>query len=209
MNGLMLRRQAMMAVKPVETWDFEWDYTMGKLEDQTGWGTDKSGSGTSAIIADGEKIYTGGNSYYQIYIGSDGSLASLRNFTSGYGVMEVVMRGKYNSAKTNLRITAAVSSTKRVTLFQHNGEWRVMDHQQIADCTPIADAANDTEYKVRIELKDTVADIYLNDVLIKADQDTSATLYGTSNCIMHQNGNDNTGTNYYVVVKSLKIKQGL
>ena len=195
-----------MAATPAETWDFEWDYTQGKLEDQTGWAIDKSGTASSSLISTGEKITTLNSSYFQIYPRSDGIHADLRRFdTNGYGVVEASASGYFSTGNVpNLRITAAASTTKRVTLYPCNGKWRVMDNNTITAGTAIADYADNTEYTIRIVLKDTTADIYINGTLVKADQSTATTLYGGINSPMGQN----MGSGRYAVLKSFKIKKG-
>lgn len=202
---LLLRREKKaQETNFIETWDYEWDYTMGKLEEQEGWGVDKSGTGSTSMITNGEKFITSSNSYYQIYPVSAGIHGNLRQFDNGYGILEAVVYGVFNSGSPNLRITAKKSATERVTLLQHAGKWKVWDATNATNCTVLTDAVNNVEYTARIVFKNTVADIYINGVLVLADYDVTKTKYGGSNGPMHQNG----GNNYYGVLKSLKIKLG-
>lgn len=203
----------MMQAASKPYWDFEWDYTMGKLEEQPGWSSSVSGTASSTMTSTGEKFVSNNSSYYNVWMTSAGVQGANRFFTSGYGTLEVVFSGKYNmptNGANNFRITAAInSSTKRVTLIQagpsNNFKWRVLDNNTPANCTAIASCSNNTKYKVKIVMKDTVADIYINDVLVKADQSTADSLYGTSNNVMHQNGGGSTN---YAILESLKIHQG-
>ncbi|MBR4636738.1 MAG: hypothetical protein IKO51_10340 [Clostridia bacterium] len=204
--SLTERRRMLAQAGAAEQWDFKWDYTMGKLEEQTGWTASVSGSGSTSLTANGEEFVTATGSYLQVGPGSNHPQASaLRRFTeNGYGVVEAVMYGSFSPTGANLRITAAASNQKRITLFQYGGKWKLYDNNSIVACSVLADAVNNTEYKVRIVFKDTAADIYINGELAAADLDTSKTVYGSTNSVMHQNG----GSGYYAVLKSLKIKCG-
>ena len=68
-------------------WDYEWDYTMGKLEEQTGLSLDHSGTGGSSLISDGEKITTNSGAFFQPYFTSGGIHSNLRTMPDGYGTM--------------------------------------------------------------------------------------------------------------------------
>ena len=190
-------------------WDFEWDYTMGKLEEQPGWSVSSSGTVSSTMTSTGEKLTADNNAYIQPYMQSAGVQAANRYMANGYGVLEMTFYGSFykSSGAANLRITAAASSTKRVTIMQSGAtlssfRWRVFDNSSPSQGTELA-ACSDGTYKVRIVFKDTVADIYINDELVKANQSTSTSVYGTSNCVMQQNSR--TG---YSILKSFKIHQG-
>ena len=204
----LLRRREMVQ-RASSYWDYEWDYTMGKLESQEGFTTDKSGTYGSSIISDGEKIYTGSSSYYQIYASGSGIHSNLRYMPNGYGTMEVVCYGKwYNStgiSARNLRITLSESSSYRVTIYPFNGKWRLLKKTSGDSNTAIADAADNTEYTVRIVLKHDVADIYINGEKVQSNISTTQFGAGGSSGVMHQNGRSSS---YYCVLKSLKIHLG-
>lgn len=214
MVSLMQRRREMMQTTPIPSpyWDYEWDYTMGKLESQTGWSTDKSGTSSSSIISDGEKFTANNSSYYQPYIVSGGDLTSLRRFTDGYGTIEVVCYGVWNNSTSgnryNLRIQAVKDTTNRLVVFPANGKWRLMKvsnaNSSNSSNTVIANASNNTEYTVRIVLRNTVADVYINGTKV-AEGVTASAAAGSSNGILYQNGG---GSSYYGVIKSLKIHLG-
>lgn len=196
------------ASTPTPYWDYEWDYTMGKLEEQPGFNVDISGTASTTMVTDGEKFVSNSNAYCQVYIPSSGVQGANRYMNNGYGVLEVEFYGKFNKSNGahNFRITAAQSSSKRVTLCQSGTslKWRIFDANTPGNGTAIA-SCSDGNYKVKIVFKDTVADIYINDVLVKANQSTSTTVYGSSNSVMHQNGG---GSSYYAKLKSFKIHQG-
>lgn len=207
--NLAERRRILAQAGTAEQWDFEWDYTMGKLEDMAGWtGYVSRGTGSSVMTESGEKLCTGAGPTQDgsQYIISPQSTNALYSFSNGYGVIEVVTSGVYYPTNAeNLRITAFASSSKRIGLLQSNGKWRILNTSLVQNCTPIADVVDNIEYKVRIVFKDVTADIYINDVLVKADFSTSATLYGSMNSLVHQNGH---GPDYYAVIRSYRIKNG-
>lgn len=190
-------------VTVTQYWDVSWDYTQGKLESQTGWTSIISGTASSSLESDGEKLIANTNSSITLSIDQNGSLAQYRTFDTGYGTFEVVCYGKWGSSQ-NVRITSAISSTKRMTVYPCSSKWRIMDSDQSNAGTPIADAFDDTEYTVRIVMKDTTADIYINNTKVASNVSTGDTLYGLSNFVMFQNG----GSGKYAVVKSVKIHMG-
>lgn len=201
---LTRRREIMCHAKPY--WDYVWDYTMGKLEEQPGWALD--GSGTSSIIGDGEKISTT-SSYFQPYMKSNGIYSNLRYMPNGYGTMEVICYGVWNNSGNakNLRITLGESSSNRVTLFPYNGKWRLLKNSTSSNSanTAIADAANNTLYTIRIVLKGTSHDIYINGTKVQSNITGTGFYAGGSAGVMHQNGGSSS---YYAVVRSLKIHAG-
>lgn len=213
MVSLMQRRREMMAQAdaPASYWDYEWDYTMGKLEEQPGLSVDKSGTGSSSLISDGEKITTNSSAYFQPYFTSSGIHSNLRTMPDGYGTIEVVCYGVWNNStsgtRNNLRVTASQSSTNRITIFVFNGKWRLLKHSTTthASNVAIADAANNTEYTIRIVMKGSAHDIYINGDKVQSDIVGTGFAAGGSNSIMHQNGG---GSSYYAVIKSLKIHLG-
>lgn len=211
MVSLMQRRREMMrqAAAPTPYWDYEWDVSKGLMESQSGWGLDSSGTGGTALVSDGEKIWTNNSAYRQPYISSSGEMSNLRTMPNGYGTLEVVCYGKwYNTTgknARNLRITAAESSSYRVTIYPFNGKWRLMKNPSGDTNTAIADCANNTEYTIRIVMKHETADIYINGEKVQSDIDTTQFAAGPSNSVMSQNGG---GSSYYGVVKSFKIHLG-
>lgn len=201
----MNRRRALIAAQD-EKWDFQWDYTQGKLEDVSGVSVNKNG-GSSSLTSNAERftVPTGGK-YYQIYFPSGGALDSVRTMTNGKGVLEVTFVGHISSVLTssNIRMTAAESSTKRIVIFPSYNKFKVYDNSSVNNCTAIGDYANDTEYVVRIVYKGTTADVYVNGSLIKTNVSTGISVAGTSNCLLFQN----IGDGYYVDLKSLRIRVG-
>ena len=207
MVNLMRRRREMMqmATPPVPYWDYEWDYTKGKLEEQTGWSYTILRTASSEMVSDGEKLLApSNNSYINLYM-PEGN--PNRSFSSGYGTLEVKCYGVWwnNNYAVNLRITAAISSTKRVTLFVFGNQWRIFDNATKANCTVLQSASNNTKYTIKIVMKDTVADIYINGTLVAANVSTSSTVYGSSNSVMQQNSES---ANRYGVIQYFKLKHG-
>jgi len=202
-NLLLRRRELIKSIQPLSEWDYEWDYTKGKLEEQTGWSYTISKTAYSEIISDGEKlIASSNNSYINLY-----ALTGQANrfFTSGYGVLEVVCYGVWwnNSDAVNLRVTAAVSGTKRITLFVFNNQWRIYDNSTKANCTVLLNAIDNTKYTIRIVVRATVADVYINNVLAISDFSMDSTIWGSSNSVMGQNFGS---ARCYGVIQSLKLR---
>ena len=186
-------------------WTYEWDYTQGKLEEQTGWNTDTSGTTSSTMISDGQKLTANGNSFYQILPQSG---QAIKTMSDGYGTIEVECYGVWSTGTTaqNLRISAVKDTTNRLSVYVNGNKWRLLYNAtpSSSENTVIADAVDNTLYKVRIVLKGTVADVYINDA--KVATNVSATSNATaSNSIMQVNA---TSDSYYSVVKSLKIRVG-
>lgn len=193
------------SVTVTQYWDYQWDYTMGKLEEQDGWSADQSGTYTSEIISDGQKFTAASSSYIQPFISSSGALSALRTFSSGYGTFEIVAYGYYPAAQQNLRITVAKDSSTRITIMSYSAKWRLYKNSTISSSsnTVLTDATKDTTYTIRIVLKGTTADIYINGAKVASDIEATAAA-GTNNSFMLQNA----GANGYAVVKSLKIHSG-
>ena len=183
-------------------WDYAWDYSMGKLEDQSGWHTD--GTGTTELISDGEKISVGSSAYYQILMDNDNPY---KYMPDGYGTLEVDCYGVFNTGNgvQNLRITAAKDSTTRLTLIQNKGKWKLLKNAtpNSADNTVLADCVDNTAYKVRIVLKGTTADVYLNGEKVASNVSATAA-GGFNNTVMQQN----SGSGKYGVIQTFKVHLG-
>lgn len=187
-------------------WDYEWDYTMGKLEDQDGWTVDSSG-GSTTLISDSEHFTTPANTYYQIHLRSEGSLASVRKMPDGVGVIEISFRGHFNHDGTtnkNIQLCAVGSTTNRIAIIATKNKFRIFDSNNIAACTAIGDYEDDTDYILKIVCKGVTADVYVNGEKIGSDVSMSTSQSGTSNNIMAHN----LGTGYYFDLKYLKIRVG-
>ena len=190
-----------------DPWDFKWDYTMGRLEDQAGLHTDVSGTGGSSMTTDGEKIWSGNtaSNYYQILFDNDSPYKYMPN---GYGTIELVcysvLRNDGNG--NSLRLTCAENATNRLTLLQNDHKWKLMKNSDPTSSsnTTLASITDNTPQTVRIVQKGTKADVFINGTQVATNIDATSAA-GTSNNIMHQNGG---GSQYYSVLQSLKIKLG-
>lgn len=190
-------------------WDFEWDYTQGKLENISGWATDiTTGYGTS-IISDGEKFQGNNTSgYAQLYAASNGQCANVRRMINGIGAMEVTFYCNYRSTDNNFRFTIRNdddNNIKRITVFQNNGKLRVFDNYTNSNCTAIGDFTNNTVYTLRLEMDGTNNKAYIDGSLVY--NSTTQSVYGGSNGPFWQQGNTG-GSAYYGVLQSLKLKSG-
>lgn len=184
-------------------WDFRWDYTQGKLEDQDGWTTDVN-TGSSELVDGAERLTCGiNNNYYQIFPAQD---SPVRNMANGYGILEVVFVGQLNMSSISsggFRLTAAESSSNRIGVNEAKNKFRIRDASAVTAGTAIADYTNGTEYTVRLVMKGTTVDIYINGTLV-AENTTPISQSGGVNSVFV----DNLGSGYYVDLKSLKLKIG-
>ena len=195
---------SLMRWQTAPEWDFEWDYSMGKLEEQTGWAIDTLGTTSSTLQSNGQKVTAAGtNSYYQIYPSREGNLAWLRTMPNGIGVIECeVYIHLVNTNHQNCRINIVESSSNRFCIYQAAGKWRKMDNNAMQSGTAIADFTNNTTTIVRLEMNGSSVNVYLNNSLAGTIS-TSGTLYGSSNSIMPQN----MGTGY-IILKTFKLRVG-
>ena len=189
-------------------WDFEWDYTQGKLEELTDWQAETSGTVSSTMVSDGQKLTAASSSYIELYPLGNGVDAALRLMPNGYGTLEVECYGTYNNNGNNLRITAAKDTTNRVTLQSYDKKWRLMKNTTVSSSanTVIADAPANTIQTIRILLKNTTADIFVNGVKVASDIVTTGFSSGTINNLMFQNGG--TASSNYEVIRAYRIRLG-
>lgn len=188
-------------------WDYEWDYSMGKLEEQTGWELSKSSSGASTSLTATAERFTsdGATKYLQPHITTGGSLSALMYMTNGLGVIQITFVGHLNSSVANtLDLMAVENDTNRVRVFAHAGKWKIRDYSAAANCTAIGNYSNDTEYTCKLVCKGTKADFYVNGTVMASDISMSLSVSGTQNCIIFNGG----GSSYYADLKSLKLKVG-
>lgn len=186
-------------------WTYTWDYTDGKLEDGP-WNADTSGTTTSTLESDGQKITANNSSQVFIYPDDD-ELA--QKTINGKGVIEVVAAVNISSSvATGLRIgigealTGGASSgvsinTAQGKLTYNNGSSSNVD-------TGIS-IASGTDYTFRLELNETVGAVYLNGSLVATVSNATTTKYAGAYYVAWQNGSSST---YYALIKSVKIRNG-
>lgn len=197
MDGFLRRRTMMSppASSPGDTWDFEWDYTMGLPENN---GMTKTTSGTPLVYSlteDGLKISTRNNSYVAL---------ALPTATMVTGVAECtfIPHNNTSNGSQNLRLNASNGTNGGATLMSAN-YFRRMDNSSVpGSSTPILQFVNDTEYTERIVLKGTTFDVYINGELALQDSPCSSILFCTVNRVMIQN----TLGGYYTTIKNIRYK---
>lgn len=140
-------------------WDYEWDYTKGLL-DKEGNGFEKITSGGGASIIDTYLRFSGSSSSYTSY-------AMPTFYTTG--VMEAEMLTGTNA---------------QMRLYFGNGEYGIGVRLQTSSSykgiylgstvtTKLVTAESSTKYKVRLVLKGTTADVYVDDTLVLPDEDVT------------------------------------
>ena len=204
MSDLILRRRALMETTVGETWDFQWDYSKGKLEDQPGWEKVVSGSASSTMTSDGERFSTAGSSS-DYYIVRPQSSSPLRTMTGGLGVMEVTFSGNIATGTkvTNFEIRAVESASKRIGTAITDTQGRINITVRDRNGTIICQFESNVVYTVRVEMKASGADVYVNGVKKLSDFSLSASLYGAYNGVVAIGLGNNSLT-----LKALKIKAG-
>lgn len=192
MNDLMLRRREMaQAGGGGSEWDYEWDSTKGLL-DKEGNGFEKITSGGGASIIDTYLRFSGTSSSYTSY-------AMPTFYTTG--VMEAEI-----STNTNAQMR----------LYFGNGEYGIGIRLQTSSgykgiylgaavSTRLATAVASTKYKIRLVLKGTTADVYVDDTLVLADEDVTTL---TSCYRVYVAGLGTGGASQQSHLYSLKMKFG-
>lgn len=157
--NLLRRREMLQASGGGPEWDYEWDYTKGLL-DATGNGFEKITSGGSVSIIDTYLRFSGSSSLYTSY-------AMPTFYTTGVMEAEIL-----------------TATNAQMQLYFGNGEYGVGIRLQTSAnykgiylgtslSTKLVTAAASTKYKVRLVLKGTTADVYVDDNLVLADEDVT------------------------------------
>lgn len=202
-NNLSARRRALMETTVGETWDFQWDYSKGKLEDQPGWEKVVSGSASSTMTSDGERFSTAG-SHSDYCIVRPQSSSPLRTMTGGLGIMEVTFFGNIATGiNENFEIRVVESASKRISTAITGTQGRLNITVQDRNETIICPFESNIVYTVRVEMKASGADVYVNGVIKLSDFSLSASLYGAYNGVLAIGLGNNSLT-----LKALKIKAG-
>lgn len=184
-----------------ETWDYEWDYSMGLLEDN-GWTKTISGTATSSMSENGQKLTSAFNSYVRL---------DNPNFsTMDVGVLEVRLSAKYSTGSVyqNFRISLS-NGSNGVQVYANAGSTgiglKLLDNAAPAKGTLLAPFESGSEHTIRVELNHTTGAVYMDGTLLNANVDVSTMLYCVATRIWSQNqaGNDSK-----TIIKSVKIRKG-
>lgn len=199
MDGIV-RRRGMMEIPssaPVETWDFEWDYTMG-LPENNGMTKTVSGSPTITMQSNGLKIANSNGGYVRY---------DFARTSTQTGIVEVTFIGDFSPTARYNNVRALISNgSKGGNFCTPFNEFRIMDTAGYADTfTYVQDMEVNIEHTVRIVLKGTTFDMYIDGVKAVADFSCSVTEYTTANRVFVQQ----TQSPNYAILRSMKIKYSL
>ena len=193
MVGILRRRGMMVEAgsgpSPTPEWDYEWDYTKGLLNSDGWTRTTSSGSPSATITSDYLDLYGSSTNYY--------------NFTYPESCTIGVMEAEIYSA-----------NNAQIQIRFGNGEYGVGVRLQTSSnykgiylgsalTTKIVSASTDTKYKIKMVLKGTTADIYVNDVLRLEDEDVTSL---TTCADILVSGRASSTTNRHTRLYSLKMK---
>ena len=202
----MMRRRMMLQSGGAEkAWDYEWDYSMGLLEDN-GWTKTTSGTATSSMSENGQKLTSAMNSYVRF--------ENPHFSTMDVGVLEVRLSAKYldGSGTQNFRISLSNGSNgvqvyaNRATVSGSTGRGlKLLDNAIIHKGTLLAPFESGSEHTIRVELNHTTGAVYMDGTLLNANVNVSSMLYCSATRIWSQNqvGNDSE-----TIIKSVKIRKG-
>ena len=192
------------SVTVTKFWTFEWDYSMGKLESQTDWNSEVGGTASSSLVTSGERFISNesGTNYIQVFPIAGNPLKTMAD---GKGTVQITFVGNIGTGNVhNFRMSTAKDATQRMQILIAQGKFRVFSNSTPSSCQAIADYANGVEYTVKMVLRQTVADIYINGVLVGDGIQASIVVGGQSNYLMAQN----LGSGHYIDLKSYKIRLG-
>lgn len=176
-----------MAQKPSgEQWDYAWNYTDGMPEDN-GFVKTITGDSNSTMTEDGVSLtaqdsYTGRSVQYAFPIVQTPS-----------GIVEVEARFDLFSSYTNqpnFRLCLSNGSSGGQIMCPPRGIC-LMTNQSAGSAEKIADISTGVWYVIRIVLKGSVFDVYLNESKIVSDRN-NLTTYANQTRIMQQGGGQTT-----------------
>ena len=192
--GELLTRRALMLpgeVTPRE-WDYEWDASDG-LPTANGF-TRTTTSTATQTLEDG---------YVSIYTGKHTTAQNTYTYGHTYstGVFETTVR--LNSTNEKILISFGNGTYGIGVRMQHNTSYQGV-YLGTAVTTKLATITTATDYTIKLVLKGSTADVYLDDVLISADVDVTS-MTECSN-VHIQFATTNSSAKYYRLY-SIKMKQ--
>lgn len=182
-------------------WNFEWDYSMGRLEDQQYWHADIAGTCSSTLEENGQKLVAAALSGRNISIVP--ADADYYRIINGKGTIEAV---------ASLHETASTTVGFKLGIGPANGVERAggiltttagqMFNTYIGSTeTPIISVQNDRDYTFRLVMDGNVGYVYLDGQLVKTIEAPADTVYAGRCQVGWQNG----GSGNYCLLKSVKI----
>ena len=193
MDDLDVRREMMHCGLP--EWDYEWDYTKGLL-DSDGWEVERISTGSSsvAINSNGYLRFQGTSSTYYNYYMTD-------EYTKAVAEFEVYMEASNNVIRLNVGGNDTYNLGVRM---QYSTNYKGI-YLGTSATTKLATISYQKRYKVRLVLNESVGQVYLDDVLIADNIDTSASL-NCNHAFISGRGAGNTAR--YNRLYSVKMKYG-
>lgn len=175
---LMERRRALMAASGGgESWDYTWDYTDGTPESK-GMGKNISGSASGTLTNSGLEI-TADTSGYIRYTMPTASMTT--------GVMEVdIIPTNMKVGVQNFRFSAS-NGTDGAQINARGGYLCSTDSERSED-TQLAQLSQGKNHTIRLVLRNTNHDVYLDGVLVGQNIANNTILYCYSNRFWQQNG---------------------
>ena len=192
-------------------WDYEWDYSMGLLENN-GWAKTVSGSAASSMIDSGQKLTSAYGAYVRL-------AAPSQYLTMNSGIIEVRAVCSYQIGSTdatgggcqNLRIGLSNGTNGIATVV--NGSTRSGATQiglklmnassgNPSAATHVAPWVSGEEHTIRLVLNNGVADVFVDGAL-KMDNIGSSTIYYTTMTAVWSQSQLNGET----ILKYVKLKK--
>ena len=208
--GYLLRRRAFMTTPLDESWNYEWEYTAGLLENN-GWTKTTLGTTTSTMTSAGQRLTSSINSYVRL---EHPSFAVV-----DVGVLEVVASVVYASGGNNdtgrgsQNMRLSISNGENGIQVYVNGDTssnsigiglKLMDNNDPRLGTFLAPFESGSEHTIRLELNHNTGAVWLDRVLIRDNIDTSTILYCPASRIWSQN---QVGNGSETIIKSVKIRK--
>lgn len=160
MADLLIRRRGMEISPLQKEWDYEWDYSKGLL-DANGNGFTKTTMGGSVSITGTYLQFAGTSSSYTSYTWPT-------NYTTGvieaelYTASNAQMRLYFGNGTYGIGIRLQTSSNYKGIYLGNTVTTKLMTASAL------------TKYKIRLVLKGSTADIYVNDSIQSSDVDITS-----------------------------------
>ena len=192
----LLRRRAMLANNTVSIpeWDYVWNSSKGLLS-SNGWTESKVGSGSSSvsIVSDYLKFQSTSSNYYNFQYPN--------TYTKGVVEAELYCT---NNAMMRLNVCGNDVYSFGVRL-QTSSNYKGLYLGTSTSGTKIMTASYNTKYKIRLVLNENIGQVYVDDVLLLDNIDTTA-VPNCSNAFI--SGRGTGGTSRESRLYSLKMKFG-
>lgn len=195
---MMTRRRAMMAGIALPEWDVEWDGTMG-LPGNNGFDASVVGNASQTLLTQSVRTTSNNSSSYVQY--NYGSNAVI-------GVLETSLR--IGSASGSYYLARFGNGSNEISVrMQYTSSYKgiyLRNASAIDSMTKLKTITTGTTYKIKLVLKATTADVYIDDALSQSDVALSDIPYSSSyKGVYYQS---TSASNQSGVVYSMKLKLG-